>query len=183
MYDVLYDAWLKEKENEKLQRLPKDFFTKIAGYVGRIRREGRMLDKKSVKARLISQELVNVKRLMEELAKLRFKKIIKQATYATPLNREIVTSEEERMLLELKPLFENFQSFLKDSLQGRISKIEEKIEPSKRMLLRFIREVPAIVGADLKVYGPFSVEDVATLPIENAKVLVNHDVAIEIETK
>lgn len=183
MYDLLYDAWLKEKGNAELQRLPKDFYAKLAKYVGRIRREGRMLDQKSAKARLISQELSNVKRLMEELARLRFEKIVEHAAYTKPLKREALTSEEERILLGLRPSFENFQSLLKDSLRGKISKVEEENEPSKGMLLRFVQEVPAVVGADLKVYGPFSVEDVATLPVENAKVLLKHGVAMEIETK
>lgn len=183
MYNVLYDAWLREKENAELQGLPKDFYAKLAEYISRIRREGRMLDQKSAKARLISQELSNVKRLMEELVKLRFKKIVKHTTSAKPLTKEALTLEEERILPGVKSSFENFQSLLKNSLRGKISKVEEKIEPSKRILLRFLKEVPAIVGADLNVYGPFSIEDVATLPIENAKVLVRHGVAMEIETR
>ena len=183
MYDILYDAWLKEKENAELQRLPKDFYAKLAEYIGRIQREGRMLDQKSAKARLISQELSNVKQLVEKLAGLRFKKIVNHTTSAKPLKKEALTSEEEKTLLGLVPSVENFQSFLKDVLRGKISKVEEKVESSKRTLLRFVQEVPAIVGADLKIYGPFSVEDVATLPVENAKVLVKHGVAMEIETR
>jgi len=183
MYDTLYNAWLKEKEIPGLQKLPKDFYEKLAEYIGRIRREGRMLDKKSVKAKLITQELLNVKRLMEELFTLRSKKIVDYATSTKSLDKELLTLEEERMLLELRPSFEKIQSFLKDALRGKVSEVEEKIEPAKRALLRFTKDVPAIVGADLKVYGPFSVEDVATLPVENAKVLVKHGAAMEIETK
>lgn len=183
MYDMLYDAWLKEKQSAELQRLPKDFYSRTAEYVGRIRREGRMLDQKSAKAKLISQELSNVKRLMEELVRLRFKKIVDHATSAKTVKKEELTFEEERIFLGMRPSLENFQSFLKDSLRGKISKVEEKGELPKRMLLRFLKEVPAVVGADLKIYGPFSVEDVATLPIENAKVLVKHGIAMEIETR
>ena len=183
MYDVLYNAWLKEKENPELQRLPKDFYEKLAEYIGRIRREGRMLDKKSVKARLTAQELLKVKRLMRELFTLRSKKLLEYATSAKSLDKELLTLEEERTLLELRPTFEKFQAFLKDALRGKISEVEEKIVPAKRALLRFTQDVPAIVGADLKVYGPFSVEDVATLPVENARVLLKHGVAMEIETR
>ncbi len=182
MYDVLYAAWLKEKENKELQKLSKDFYAKVAEYIGKIRQEGRMLDQKSAKAKLISQELSNAKRLMEELVELRFKKIVDQATSAKPVNKEALTLEEEKILLGMKPSLEIFQSFLKDFLRGKISKIEKEAKASKRMLLRFVKEVPAIVGADLKIYGPFSVEDVATLPAENAKVLVKHGAAMEIET-
>jgi len=51
------------------------------------------------------------------------------------------------------------------------------------MMLRFIKEIPVIVGADLKTYGPFQIEDVAALPIENARVLVRQGVATEIEIR
>jgi DNA replication factor GINS len=35
-----------------------------------------------------------------------------------------------------------------------------------------MKDVPAIVGVDLKTYGPFKVEDVGSLPAENAKTLI-----------
>ncbi len=182
MYDELYKAWLKEKENTELQKLPRDFYVKLADYVSRTRQEGRMLDRKSAKARLISQELSNLKRLIRELATLRFKKLVSQAESGKLMERGALTREEEGMLLEVRPSFEKFQSFLKGSLRGKILNIKEETEPSKKRLLRFLQEVPAIIGVDLKSYGPFLVEDVATLPVENAKVLLENGVAMEIET-
>lgn len=183
MYDTLYNAWLKEKENAELQKLPKKFYTEIAEYISRIKQDGRMLDQKSAKAKLISRELTNAKRLIQELGRLRLRKVINSSTSATPTKKEALTQEETKIFLELVPSFEKFQSFLKRTLQGRASKVKEKIERPKKMILRFVQEVPAIVGADLKAYGPFSVEDVATLPLENGKVLVSHGVAVEIETR
>jgi len=37
------------------------------------------------------------------------------------------------------------------------------------------------MGVDLKSYGPFKVEDVASLPAENAKVLVKQGLAVQVE--
>ena len=51
----------------------------------------------------------------------------------------------------------------------------------KRAVLRFLKDVPAIIGADMKTYGPFKVEDVASLPIENAKVLIKQGLAEKVE--
>ena len=51
----------------------------------------------------------------------------------------------------------------------------------KRAVLRFLRDVPAIIGADIKTYGPFKAEDVASLPVENAKVLIKQGLAEKIE--
>ncbi len=182
MYDVLYEAWLREKENMELQKLPEGFYIETAEYIGRIRREARMLESKSVKARLIAQELSKAKRMVKELVALRFEKLVKQAKLEESSAKEALTSEEERIVLELRPAFEEFRTMLKDSMRGKTPESVEKVEQARR-LLRFLKEVPAIVGADLKMYGPFAAEDVATLPAENARVLVKHGVAMEIETK
>ena len=184
MYDLLYEAWLKEKEKAELHDLPQDFYARVAEYVRQIKQEGRMLDQGSAKAKLIVKELANVKRLIKGLANLRFKKMVSYITSEKALRKESLTLEEQRMLLGLRPFFEEFQSFLKDSIQGKAANLEEPVAmSSKKKLLRFLKEVPAIVGADLKVYGPYVVEDVATLPIENARVLIKHGVAMEIETR
>jgi len=180
MYDKLYDVWIKEKKNVQVQKLPKDFYMGTINYIGRIRQEGRMLDLKSLKAKLISREFDNAKKLLEELIRLRFEKCIQQITLEKTLGKAQLTEEEQAMLLGASNSSESFNSFLKEASRGKVSKVE-KTEQRNRTVLRFLKETPAIAGNDLRVYGPFSVEDVATLPIENAKVLVKHKVAVEVE--
>ena len=48
-------------------------------------------------------------------------------------------------------------------------------------LLRFLKETPPLVGVDLINYGPFLKEDIAFLPINNAKILINEKFAEKIE--
>jgi DNA replication factor GINS len=50
------------------------------------------------------------------------------------------------------------------------------------MVLRFVQEIPALVGSDMKTYGPFEPEDIATLPPENARVLIKEGVAVEVDS-
>jgi DNA replication initiation complex subunit (GINS family) len=182
MYDDLYNAWVKENSKVSLQKLPKDFYKGIINYIGRIRQEGRMLDRKSPKAKLISRELSNSKKLVEELINLRLEKSVRQIMSKKTLGNEQLSQEEQSILLGLKRSSEIFHSFLKEALRGKVTEIKNP-EQRNRVVLRFLKETPAIAGADLKVYGPFSVEDVATLPTENAQVLVKHGVAMEIEAK
>ena len=182
MYDTLYEAWLRERENAELQKLPRNFYAETAEYIRRIRRDTRMLESKSVKARLLAQELPRAKRMVKELVALRFEKLVKQVKSGEPPSNETLTSEEEEIVLELRPSFERFQAVLRDSVRVKTTESEEKTRQARK-LLRFLKEVPAIVGADLKMYGPFVAEDVATLPAENARVLVKHGVAMEVETK
>ena len=182
MYDELYEAWKNEKENLEIQRLPKNFYAKIAEYVKKIREERRMLDKKTTKARLLKREFRNVKNMTEELIRLRYDKALKKSLARETVAREVLTEEEEKLYGEILPLTEAYQAFLRDILQGRLSHIEKEEKP-KRILLRFVQEIPAIVGSDMKTYGPFEPEDIATLPSENARILIKQGVAVEVEVK
>jgi DNA replication factor GINS len=47
-------------------------------------------------------------------------------------------------------------------------------------VVRFLVDIPAIIGADLKPYGPFKPEDIATLPLENVEILMKGKAAIKI---
>jgi DNA replication factor GINS len=182
VYDELYEAWKKEKENVEIQRLPKNFYAKIADYVKKIREERRMLDKKTTKAKLLDREFKNVKNMAEELVRLRYDKALKKSLARETVLREVLTEEEEKLYGEILPLAEAYQAFLKDILQGRLSRIEKEEKP-KKILLRFVQEIPAIVGSDMKTYGPFEPEDIATLPSENARILIKQGVAMEVEAK
>jgi DNA replication factor GINS len=182
LYDELYEAWKKEKENVEIQRLSKGFYAKIADYVKKIREERRMLDEKTTKAKLLKREFENVKNMAKELFQLRRDKVRKKALARETVPREVLTEEEEKFHGEVLPLAEAYQAFLKDILQGRLSRTEKE-EKAKKILLRFVQEIPAIVGSDMKTYGPFEPEDIATLPSENARILIKQGVAVEVEVK
>ena len=53
----------------------------------------------------------------------------------------------------------------------------EVTKPSEKLLVRFTQDIPEIIGADLKTYGPFKAEDIANLPRENADSLVKSGLA------
>ena len=182
MYNELYEAWKKEKESGEIQKLSKKFYAELASYMKKIREESRMLDEKTTKARLMRRELENAKRLVKELVELRYEKALRNAASGKPVPGEVLTEEEERLHREILPLAESYQTFLKDILRGRVSRVEKEKKP-KKLLVRFLQEIPAIVGSDMKTYGPFKPEDIATLPTENARILIKRAVAVEVEAK
>lgn len=51
---------------------------------------------------------------------------------------------------------------------------------AKKMLIRMLGDVPSLVGADLKTYGPYKKEDVALLPAPNAEALIKRGMAVEV---
>ena len=162
--------------------MPKNFYAKVAEYVKKIREERRMLDKNTTKAKLLKREFRNVKNIVEELTRLRYDKALKKSLARETVPRDFLTQEEEKLYGEILPLAEAYQGFLNDILRGRLSDIERGEKP-KNMLLRFVQEIPAIVGSDMRTYGPFEPEDIATLPAENARILIKQGAALEVEVK
>ncbi len=182
MYDELYEAWTQERETTEIQALHKNFYVKLAGYIKKMKEESRMLDEKTVKAKLLRRESNNVIKMAKELIELRREKALTKTIDGEPVAKEALTSEEEKLLDEVSPSLEGFNALLKGIVGGRKPRIEVKEKP-RTMILRFVKEIPAIIGADMKTYGPFRPEDVASLPIENARILVKQDVAVEVEAR
>ena len=182
MYDKLYEAWKKERENIEIQMLPRDFYAKLADYMKKIKEENRMLDEKTTKARLMQHEFTNAKKMVDELIQFRYQKTFQETINGKIVPRESLTEEEEKFIEEISPLAESYQAVVKEILRGRLSHVKRK-EKSKKKLVRFLEEIPAIIGSDMKTYGPFKPENIATLPSENARILIKQGVAIEVEAK
>jgi len=182
MYDELLEAWRKEKINEEIQPLPKDFYMRLTEYIRTIREKQRMLDEKTVKGSLMRKEEENVKKMVIELIQTRHDKIIKLAQKGEIPPTINLTEEEENWFREASLQFESLRKIADKILQGRLRKNVENSKPEGRfMVVRILREIPEIIGADMKTYGPFKPEDVASLPIENAKILIKQGAAMEIE--
>ncbi len=181
MYNELYEAWRREKDSTALEPLPKDFYFKIAEYVKKIREESRMMDEKTTRARLLMREGDSVRKMMQELFTIRHSKMFRAASVGEATDLEHLTKEEEKLIKDVTPSFESFQTLLKEIISGRLPQVSR--EKSRKRVLRFLKETPAIIGADMKTYGPFQPQDVASLPAENAKVLTKQGVAVEVEVK
>jgi DNA replication factor GINS len=176
MYNELYEIWKREFENAALEKLPSDFYSKTVDYLRRLREESRMLDKRTMKAQLLKNEMQNVKRMLRELIQRRYKKLIITVSKGEKISSDFLTPEEEKIFEKFSPFTEAYFSFAKNFLRGNILKISVERE-HKTSVLRFLKDVPTIIGADMKTYGPFKAEDVASLPVENAKILVKHGLA------
>jgi DNA replication factor GINS len=180
VYEQLYNSWLREKEHTELQALPKDFYAKLAEYISSIQKEMRMLERNSPKLKLLSQELTKTTRLTHELVELRLRKIIDLSKSSENPQYDLPAKEEETVQ-KLRVVFEGSQRFLNKLMKGKTQNVAiEGITP-RNSLLRFLQKLPTIVGVDLKIYGPFSDEDVAVLPTENAEALIKQGVAVNIE--
>jgi DNA replication initiation complex subunit (GINS family) len=185
MYDELYASWRLEIENGELSSLPSDFYLRVADYLRRIKEENKMTDAKSLKSTLLEPEMTNASRMAQELISTRYRKIVKMIVAGRKVYPDSLTSEEQKLVNGVVPSTDAFGKFASGILEGQLVKItvEAAQQPPEapvvhnRVTLRFLKPVPSIIGADMKSYGPFLVEDVASVPSENAKILVKQGLA------
>jgi len=184
VYNELYTAWQFELENSELGSLPPDFYAHATDYIRKIREEKRMLDKKTMKTNLLENELKRVKCMLHELVWMRYKKIVALIPERQRIPSKSLTVEEASLFATFSTFAESYQKFAEKLLLGKalnqVSKVGEK-KVHKRIALRFIKTIPAIIGVDMKTYGPFMAEDVASVPAENAKILVKQGLAKVVE--
>ena len=180
MYSQLYEIWKQELEDPELVKLPQDFYAGIVDYVKKLKEESRMLDKRTVKANILRKEMQNMKRMVWELVWVRYRKIVSRVAKGENASREMLTPEEEQIYGKVSPLAEAVSNFATEILHGHEVRTIIDLR-HKRVTMRFLKDVPAIVGADMKTYGPFKTEDVASLPVENARILTKQNLAEKVE--
>jgi DNA replication factor GINS len=204
MYEHLYAAWRREIDDPTLGGLPPDFYVKISDYLAHIREENsKPSDKKTVKSSLLEHEVQNVERMLEELLDLRYKKILKTITRIHKAPIELLANEESNMCESFVGFSAAYQQFSKNLVQGQQAPITVTVIQTKpvaqtfetpktefklpnhvthkRLTLRFTKAIPAIMGADMKSYGPFQPEDMASLPALNAQILVKQGLAVLVD--
>jgi DNA replication factor GINS len=184
VYEDVFVAWRFEVDNTTIGALPRDFYARVAEYVQRIREESRMLDKKTAKAALLERELEHVQRMVGELVWARYNKLVSLVTESQKVPSELLTDEETTLCSDFLSFVEAYHAFVKKLVQGHVLEVagaEKPRQPHTRVVLRFLKAIPAVVAADMKIYGPFLAEDVASIPVENANILVKRGLAEAVE--
>jgi DNA replication initiation complex subunit (GINS family) len=178
VYNDLYKAWKSEKTSEKPQPLASDFYQRMAGYLKGLDDDSTSSDERTVQGRLLVKEKEMAKRLLEELREARLQKIVSAARNGSPISTAELTEEEKTLVRNFNESLASFKTEEKKDPQGPPSE-----RPVELSVVRFLQDIPEIVGVDLKIYGPYNKEDVGSLPSQNAQALVKQGVARMIEVK
>jgi len=178
MYEELYEIWKKEITSSELVKLPPDFYSKTAQYLKKISEESRMLDRKTMKMKLLKKEMKNVRKMIYKVILTRYNKLVVKLAKGENISINLLTPEEKQVFSNFSSLGETWFNFLDKILQGQ--ELKPEIKQKKRGVFRFLKDIPTIVGSDLKTYGPFKTEDVGSLPFENSKILVKKGLARKI---
>jgi len=91
--------------------------------------------------------------------------------------------DEEKFIIDSQDeQNERTEMILSATINGKSKFLESLAENHKikKIVVRFLDNVDEIVGADLEKYGPFKVEDIATIPYENAQALIAKNIATKV---
>lgn len=181
-YGMLLEAWMRELETLELQRLPEGFYREMSEYVSRLREQTRMLEQGTMRSRIALKEKEYAERMLRELFNARLRKMVSMEVEGVQVEASALLPEEKLFHSELRRILNDHTERLKSILLGRPPRTEAK--PTGKggyKVVRFLEALPAIIGVDMKTYGPFKPEDVASIPIENAESLIRRGVAKEVE--
>jgi DNA replication factor GINS len=182
--DFIMELLKKETQIAKIQGISPDVYKKIAQLIKELsiqKYEDLELD---VHHELIRLLVLSTKSLIE----LRTLKLLENSNgnlsslslstddYSKLTDEEKYIFEEERKVSQRKDL-------IKQSLiDGNVNNLDSisRIIRSKMIIIRFMESTDQFMGVDMAKYGPFIKEDVAILPFENARSLIERKVAVEI---
>ncbi len=194
-YETLFELLRREKERSELQKLDPSFFRNVLRY---LKDKQAIMSKKeedlaSVEEKKKTEEQIgNVKKILRDLYGKREKKIVGMAIDKSK-NKSVIV-DNSVFLKEEKELFDSFVKLLdsgRDNVLLNVIDLKEPVsfggvdeQPAEKeqtmdlkkkdtKLVRFLSAVPKFVGKELEEYGPFEEEDIASLPVEIATVLIN----------
>jgi len=174
----VYKLLKKEIETPSLQAIELDTFKKIATVLGNLKGQGY----EGVEAKMRDR----MTELMSQAARLLIEaRQAKIGSGKETLDYSKLT-DEEKYVLDGKRVSEGRVSeVIAATVKGR-PKVLESISGrmrSKQIVIRFLRATEAFVGVDMNKYGPFQQEDVASLPFENARSIIEGGAAIEVHVE
>jgi len=168
VYEVLMDVWRRERDEEKLAKLPDDLSQKLREYIGSMKHYLRISDKESLAFELRKAAVENVARLVQEIFELRLRKLIESAVKGKPLKNLFLF--ERGAYPRLVSLIKEYRENVRELIRAVAYQDWEKVG-SRYEVVYFLKDVPQFMGIDLETYGPFKAGDLAVLPPENARNL------------
>ena len=171
---LLYSILLRETENDTIQEVDPELYISISNFVGKLKSEGYDGVEAKVKNTLV--------KMVTELTTLLLKIRLEKATKSSQTDYSNLLDEEKFILDADEEGNERMEIILNSTLNGK-TKLLESVgtkHKTKSTVVRFLKETDQLVGVDLAKYGPFKVEDVATIPYENAQALISKKIATKI---
>ena len=184
--EFILELLKKETQIPKIQAISPDIYRKIAQIIRDLsiqKYEDLELD---VHHELIKLLTLSTKSLFE----LRIRKLLEDSngqhlSYPSLLSSDDyskLTDEEKFIFEEERKVTQRRELIIQSLIGGNVNNLDtiSRIIRSKMIIIRFLESTDQFMGVDMAKYGPFIKEDIAILPFENARSLIERKIAIEI---
>jgi DNA replication initiation complex subunit (GINS family) len=121
-------------------------------------------------------ELENAKMVLSDIIRMRERKILLSAFSFADSG-----AEPANLAPDEKSLFDQAASLIMQFRTGRKKVLEPGHE--RKSMIAFLEDVPQFVGTDMSNYGPFAKGDIANLPDDVTKLLIEKGAARSLEAK
>ncbi len=184
--EFILELLKKETQIPKIQAISSDIYRKIAQIIRDLsiqKYEDLELD--------IHHELIKLLTLStKSLFELRIRKLLESSngqhlSYPSLLSSDDyskLTDEEKFIFEEERKVSQRKELIIQSLIDGNVNNLDtiSRIIRSKMIIIRFLESTDQFMGVDMAKYGPFIKEDIAILPFENARSLIERKIAIEI---
>ena len=172
--NYLHHIVLRETENDSILEIEPQFYRNLSNFIGNLRKQ----EFDGVESKIKDAMINMATELTSLFINIRLEKILKSKNYEIGY----VLDEEKFILDSQEEQTERIEMILSATINGKSKFLESLAQnhKTKKIVIRFLKEVGEIVGADLEKYGPFKTEDIATIPYENAQALIAQNVATKV---
>ncbi len=185
-HDELQDLWKREVLSSDLQDLDDTTLSRAVQFVSAIRVAVADADPSdTLTKRVLEQEALVSESILRDLLELRQIKILRAALSGQQPSGQMILAEEE-LHARVSRAIASHQDFMSDCTEGGPQAVIARPEahgdatgsPTTEndgkmsyLLVRFLKDVDTpVVGLDGLTYGPFRENDIATIPLANARV-------------
>jgi DNA replication initiation complex subunit (GINS family) len=171
-----------EEASEELAAIPTDTYVRLSGYAQKLRvTMGSGND--DMPRRLARKQLWLIEVMTKRLLQVRLSKARRATQEGQPASPTKNLLPEEAYIDDmLQQSAKKEERFLKAVVDGQPSffTLVQRRETQRMTTVRISKRLGEIMGADLKRYGPFEVNDVARIPRGNAEVMVASSQAVPV---
>ncbi len=170
MYKLLFERWQEEQASVSLLPLRDTFLQNVRAYIEQLLAVTHDNDLPELQRQLYQEEITNLRFMLENLLKLRTEKILTFLSESKTVDYDLLTRQERRFVDHTTRNLRNVLGLIEDLFAPPEGK-----DAPRFLLIRFLEDHPQLIGIDLRTYGPFKADDLAVLPMENARVIIRRN--------
>ena len=177
-YDQLRKIYRLEKNSSRLAEVDEDFFDSLQDFFDVQKKEylHSLNDLSSSKAKSFS----NLRKIVGEIFSMREKKLLNKALIASrtgEFENEQMALQEAETLKQLLAVLNKHQRLLDQIFKVQSKPSMAKAKPIGKVSLKVLQNVPAFMGADMREYGPFKMDERVDVSKKIGELLVSRKLA------